>query len=142
MDKQISVTNRRLAVVVNYSAIVLFLACFCLADSIGWNVPLAALVFAAILVVLITFYGLHVRTRLWKLVHTKADKLDERELQVTREALRYAYSIFTILSLLVLLALALSAQQKDSLLILIFASLLYLAHTLPSSVIAWREKDH
>ncbi|MCK4632646.1 MAG: hypothetical protein KAT79_05210 [candidate division Zixibacteria bacterium] len=142
MEKLISRTSRRLAVVINYGAILLFLVCFYLSDSVGWNVPIAASVVTAILVALITFFSLHVRTKLWKLVHSKIDKLDERELQVTHEALRYAYGIFTVVSLLVLLAIALSTPQWDSLLILIFASLLYLAHTLPSSVIAWRKKDH
>jgi len=142
MEKLMSKTNRRLAVVVNYGAILLFLACFYLAGSIGWNVPVAASVVTAILVALITFFSLHVRTKLWKLVHTKVEQLDERELQVTHESLRYAYGIFTVVSLLVLLVIALSTPQWDSLLILIFASLLYLAHTLPSSVIAWREKDY
>ncbi len=142
MEKLIPRTSRRLAVVINYGAILLFLVCFYLAGRIGWNVPVAASVVTAILVALITFFSLHVRTKLWKLVHTKVENLDERELQVTHESLRYAYGIFTVISLLVLLVIALLTPQWDSLLILIFASLLYLAHTLPSSVIAWREKDY
>jgi hypothetical protein len=86
------------------------------------------------------FISLHVKTGLWKLVHADVGKLDEREVQVTLESLRRAYSIFTVISLAILLVLAVMTDHHDSMLILVFVTLLYLAHTLPSAVIAWRQK--
>lgn len=142
MKAGISKPNRRIAVVINYGCVLLFLASFYIGKYYGWSVEVIAGAIVTAVTAVITFIILHIRTRLWKLVHTKAEKLDERQIQVTRESLRYSYAIFTVVSLLVLMCIALSAGRHDSTnLILVFASLLYLAHTLPSSVMAWTEKE-
>jgi len=141
MKAGISKPNRRIAVVANYGCVLLFLASFYVGKYYGWSVEVIAGAIVTAATAVITFIILHIRTRLWKLVHTKAEKLDERQIQVTRESLRYSYAIFTVVSLLVLMCIALSAGRHDSNLILVFASLLYLAHTLPSSVMAWTEKE-
>ena len=52
-----------------------------------------------------TFIPLHIRTGLWRLVHAKVEKLDEREIQQNLESLRYSYVIFAISSLLIILIL-------------------------------------
>ena len=124
MSKPITKSGRRLGVVVNYTAIILFLLLFYLGKYHGWNVPVAVAAIVAVVIVLITFIVMHVKTRLWKLIHTRAEKLDEREIQITLESLRRAYSIFAVINLAVLLWIALSAGRNDSMFILIFASLL------------------
>ncbi len=139
MSKPATKSSRRLGVVINYAAIILFLLFFYLGKYHGWNVPVAAAAIAAVIVVLVTFIVMHVKTRLWMLVHTRVEKLDEREIQITLESLRRAYGIFAVTNLLVLLWIAVSAGRDDSMFILIFASLLYLAHTLPASILAWTQ---
>ena len=94
-----------------------------------------------VVVGLFSFITLYIKTKIWKLVHTKIEKLDEREIQLTHESLRYSYSIFTVVSLLVLLIFALTIKDYDSLLMIICIGLLYLAHTLPAAIIAWKQKD-
>jgi len=99
--------------------------------------------------------AVHIKTNLWRLVHTKYENLDERQIQVTHQSLRHSYGIFTVLILSVMFCIALlrvapiqclltgssDAVPDDSMLMVIFAGLLYLAHTLPSSVIAWTERE-
>jgi len=141
MKPGISKSKRRFMVILNYGCILLFLAFFNIGKYDIWNAPIVIAMIVVLVAALVSFIYLHIRTRLWKLVHAKADKLDERQIQITHESLRYSYSIFTVISLVVLLCIALIAGRYDSTLILIFASLLYLAHTLPSSVLAWTEKE-
>ena len=52
-------------------------------------------------------------------------------------SLRYAYSIFTVVVLALLLSLALTNTPID---VVLVASLILFAHILPASVIAWTEK--
>ena len=132
---------RRLTVVVNYLSIAALLALFYVMKYHGWSVPVGVVILIVAIIALVSFVILHIRTRLWKLIHTKAENLDERQLQVTHESLRYSYGIFSIISLLILMGIALMGGHHDSMLMLVFASLLYLAHTLPAAIIAWMEKE-
>lgn len=141
MKPEVSRSMRRLTVIINYLSIALLLVMIYLGRSNDWSTAVIVSAAALALVMVATFIVLQVRTRLWKLVHTKVDNLDERQVLVTHESLRHSYGIFTVVSLLVLLCIALVGGKHDSMLMLIFASLLYLAHTLPASIIAWTEKE-
>jgi len=132
--------KRRVAVIINYGCAGLFLLLFALGKYNGWT-PLLLIALAATLAVLLaSFLRLHIRTRLWWLVHTGAEHLDERQVQATHESLRVSYGIFSVIVLCILLYMGVR-NTEDSMLILVFAVLLYLAHTLPSSVLAWRERE-
>ena len=136
-----SLANRRIWVLINYLSITLLILSFYSSKAIGMTgVIIAGIIFAG-LIGIISFMIIHISTGLWKLTHTRSDKLDERQILVTHEALRHSYGIFAIISLLVLLALALLEGKYNITLIVIFAGLLYLAHTLPSSILAWTEKE-
>ena len=81
------------------------------------------------------------RTGLWSLTHAKAENLDERQVMVTREALRYSYQIFVPCSLLLMFAAAVAANHVIHIFDAVLpAGLLYLSHILPGSILAWREK--
>jgi ABC-type Fe3+ transport system permease subunit len=127
--------------VINYAALVMFLLLFSAGERSGWTGLVIGATLVSLALALISFVIVHIKTRLWKLVHTKEDRLDERQIQVTHYSLRYAYGIFSVISLAVLLVLALLAGRSDSVLIMVFACLLYLAHTLPSAILAWTEKE-
>ena len=127
-----SKSTRQFAVILNYAFIILFLVCFYFGQKQDWSIAITIAVIVSIIVTLVTFIMLHVKTGLWKFVHSGIDKLDERQIQITRESLRLSYGIFTVICLAVLLVYALFAGERDSMMILIFVSLLYLAHTLPS----------
>ena len=141
MAIETSKSTRRALVVINYLCVVLFLTLYAVGKFVGWSLPVVISLAVVTVALLISFILAHIKTRLWRLAHAKADKLDERQIQVTHESLRHSYSIFTILSLVILLAIAVISGGDDSMLILIFAGLLYLAHTLPSSIIAWTERE-
>ena len=142
MEREMTTTKRRIGVVLNYLSILLILALFSLGKYAGWNIPLIIGEMAALVIAIVTFVVFHFRTRLWKLVHAPIQELDERELQVTDKSLRYAYSIFSITCLLILAYCFYDlTESRDSAMgVLVLSSLIYLAHTLPSSIIAWMEK--
>ena len=101
-------------------------------------VGLAALALAAF-----TFIGVHWRTGYWRLTHAKSDSLDERELFVTHIALSRSYGIFAVICLVIIFSHAVLDQFDFALNLVITiplaSSLLYLAHTLPGSILAWTE---
>lgn len=132
--------NRKIWVLINYISLGLLLFAFYSGEIVEPSTYIYAAIAFALIAGLVSFIMVHIRTGLWKLVHSKIDNLDERQIQVTHGALRHSYSIFTILALVILLIIALAGGYDDANLIMIFASLLYLAHTLPSSVLAWTEK--
>ena len=136
-----SMVNRRIWVLINYLCLVLLLLSFYFSKVIGLTVVIiAGLAFAGVIGI-ISFVVIHIKTGLWRLTHSKSDKLDERQILITHEALRYSYGIFAVISLAVLLMLALLEGKYNATMIVIFAGLLYLAHTLPSSILAWTEKE-
>ncbi len=136
-----SKSKRRTAVLINYSCLLLFVGMFIAGKYLGWNIAVIVCGLLALIILLVSFAILHVNTKLWKLVHSKAADLDERELQLTLQSLRHSYIIYAIVSLLVIFSLAMLAGRHDSTLIIIYGGLLYLAHTLPSTIIAWRERE-
>ena len=136
-----SKSTRRLLVALNYLCVVLFLVLYAIGKYNGWTPVVMVALSLVAAVLLVSFLLVHMRTHLWRMTHTKAENLDERQVQVTHDSLRRSYGIFTVLSLVILLIIAVISGGDDSMLILIFASLLYLAHTLPSSIIGWTERE-
>ena len=92
----------------------------------------------AVILLLITFYYVFWKTRLWHFTHKSLKKLDEREIQVSYQSLKYSYSIFTIAILIAVFIYAIFEKRFD---FLFFISFLYLAHTLPGAVVIWRKID-
>jgi len=141
MGKNISKTKRRLGVIVNYLSLIIVVILFYIVKIAGWHDLMIAGIIAALLLTVITFITVHVKTGLWKFVHTKIEQLDEREIQVTHESLRYSYSILSVILLVIIFIMSLVVTGKDVLGPVLPTSLIYIAHTLPSSVIAWTERD-
>ena len=132
-----SLSKRRMGVVVNYTFLLLSLMLSIEGHWLGWSdVKIVGFCLSVVLVIA-TFYPVHVRTGLWRLAHAKVDSLDEREIQQTLESLRGAYIVFTIVSLSIILTLVIIGLGSQTLQLAVFWILLYLAHTLPSSILAW-----
>lgn len=142
MEREMSTRKRRIGVVVNYLSILLILALFYMGKHAGWSVPLIMGEIAALALSVASFIVVHFRTQLWALVHAPIQDLDERQLQVTDKSLRYAYSIFSVICLLILAYCfyGLMGSRDSAMGALALFSLIYLAHTLPSSIIACMEK--
>ena len=97
-----------------------------------------AIVIIPIIIFIVSFIVTFVRTGLWVFVHKPIKKLDEREVVLTSKSLRYAYGIFTVFTLILLLSLAITHTPID---VVLVASLILFAHLLPASYIAWTEKE-
>jgi hypothetical protein len=138
MGMRESKSKRRAAVAINYCFLLVTLILGLVGYLHGWAAGVRVSFWLSVLIVLVTFFPVHVGTGLWRLAHTRVDRLDEREVQQTLEVLRYAYAVFTVVSLLVVLASVVFGGGNQILSLVVFWILLYLAHTLPSSVLAWR----
>ena len=99
----------------------------------------------AFVLVIVTFVRVHLKSGLWKLTHAAADRLDERELQVTHNALGKAYGGFTVVCLTLLLVHAvlfrLGPGPDFEITVPLAVSLIYLAHTLPGAILGWTQKE-
>jgi hypothetical protein len=138
--REISRTERRAGVILNYLGVGLIALVVDMRGSLGWGTtPVIIVVCAATVLGLVTFIRVFWRTHLWKMTHAGFTHLDERQVQVVYESLRNSYSIFAIVCLAILYINAVIA--KGHIPILVAAAVLYVAHTLPAAVVAWTEKE-
>ncbi|HOP05679.1 MAG TPA: hypothetical protein PLF13_00165 [candidate division Zixibacteria bacterium] len=132
-----TLTRRRTGVLINYALLLAGLLLSVAGNLYGWSLTIKIGFWLSVGIVVITFVPVHLRSGLWRLVHSRADALDEREIQETLRSLRQAYVVFSILSLLIILTLVVFGLGKGIQLLVVFWVLLYSAHTLPSAFLAW-----
>ena len=129
-------------VCLNYGALFLMNAIFYYAYIKDASHPVHALGLLCAAVVVLTFRPLHWKTGIWKLTHAKQEKLDEREIALTHSALNESYGWFAVICLVIMFLQSLVSRMnicpKYTITIPLVASLIYFAHTLPGSFIAWR----
>ena len=138
--------KRRTWVVVNYLCLVIMNVGFYIVDmNDNASHVVDAVGLAALAIVAITFFPLHAKTGLWKLTHAKTEDLDERQVQITYSALSASYGWFTVISLIIMMGYAVSFRLFPGLgvgiTVPLVGSLIYLAHTLPGSILAWTETE-
>ena len=136
MNTKISLTNRRIGVTLNYFSLAAIVVIFELFKDSGLPVLTISAISGALMVWLVSFILTYIRTQAWKQVHRSFKTLDEREAGQAYESLRVAYGIFTVIVLAILLLYSVSELRVS---IVIFVSLLYLAHVLPASFIVWKK---
>lgn len=136
-------TGRRIQIAVNYAVLLLMNIAFYFVyieknashiyDVVGLT---------SIIVVGITFRNVHWKTGIWKLMHTRSKDLDERELSLTHRALSQSYGWFAVICLVIMFALSVFSRMnicpQYTISLPLVASLIYLSHTLPGSMIAWK----
>ncbi len=132
-----SLTKRRIGVAVNYGFLLLTLLFSMAGHLFGWSVEIKIVFWLSVIFVIVTFYPIHIQTGLWRLAHAKVGTLDEREIQQTLESLRRAYIVFSIVSLLIIITSVIFGLGSQTQQLTVFWVLIYLAHTLPSSILAW-----
>lgn len=133
--------KRRIGVVLNISGLLIIVILFELMRfdaGIGTTAGIIAMGFLLLLVT-VTFMAVFGATGIWKLSHRNMKSLDERQVQVILNATRISYSIFVILALILIYGFAL--LEKGPIDVVIAVALLYLAHLLPASILAWTEKE-
>ena len=139
-------TGRRIQVSVNYSALLLMNIAFYFVykqNNASHIYDVVGLIF--IIIVGITFRSVHWKTGIWKLTHTKSKDLDERELTLTHWALSKSYGWFAVICLVIMFAFSLTGRMnfcpKYTISMPLVGSLIYLSHTLPGSIIAWKTEE-
>jgi len=130
--------NRKGAVILNYFCILIILIVFYIVRNFGFPKIYLLLEIIPLIGVIISFKIAFGTSNLWNLTHTSFNKLDEREIQLVFKATKISYSIFTVLCIaLIYIFNLLGLEMID---VIAAAGLLYTAHILPASIIAWNEK--
>ena len=138
MKKQNSKTRNRVWIILNYLSLIVGMFLFYAVKI--YHLPLSFLMLeiGIFAIFIFSLYKAFIQTNFWKLVHAKSINLDEREMQVVLNALRYAYGIFAIICLVIIYAFAIAEFRPID--VVLAGGLLYLAHTLPAAIIGWNEK--
>ncbi len=141
MDHNIPIQNRRIGVLINYFALVMTLVFF---EITKYGIGLshwAGFAFAGVflLILILSFVYVYVNSGLWALTHKKTENLDERQIQVVTNAIRVSYSTFVIIVIILVYLFAILGVGTID--VVFAASLLYLAHIIPASILAWTEKE-
>ncbi len=139
MKQEKTIKRRRFGVVI--TLVSLFAAAFIFEYAVNhhqWSMQLSIIEFVMLGVFLISFIFTFLKTGLWKFTHKPLEVLDEREMELTSKSLRYAYMIFSIIVLALLLAF--SVLDRPLSVVLVVALILF-AHLLPAAFIAWTEKN-
>lgn len=127
---------RKALILVNYMSLAALLVFYKLAVTLRWNATLVVMEVVLLAIIVFTFYRVHIRTGFWKLVHTRNEKLDESDIRLTRRALAFALTWFTVICLFVFYYKI--KVLRGSISALEIAAMVYLADTLPSSFISWK----
>lgn len=130
--------QNRFWIAINYTSLIAALIVFYTGKHLQWPVSLMILVLGAVAAFGYSFIRAFMRTGFWKMVHTAGRDLDEREMHVVLTALRYSYSAFTVLCLILIYAFAIAESRPMD--VILAGGLLYLAHTLPATIIGWTEQ--
>lgn len=109
---------------------------YCQIHGWSWIFTITEIV---LLIVFISSFGFSfANSGLWAFSHKSLKKLDEREIALVSKALRRAYSIFTVIILIYLLLVSLLEIPVS---MVVVASLIFMAHLMPASLIGWSEKE-
>ena len=134
----ISQRKQRIAVIVNYLCMTLLLIIFQIIKIFDLEKIFLLIEVIPAIGLFISFKVAFKTSRLWTLTHSSFTKLDEREQYIIYKATALSYSIFTILTLSLIYSF--NILQFELIDVTLAAGLLYLAHILPASIIAWNEK--
>jgi len=137
MKQSKSILYRRTGVIINLLSLILF--CFLFEASLSYSITTMIIVAKILLLIVLglSFWLTYIRTGIWRQVHLPKHKLDEREVLVIYNALRYSYSIFSILVLCLIYVYLFFGRNIGA---VTAAGLIYFAHIIPASILAWKEK--
>ena len=130
--------SRRSSVILNYLSIILILIIFYLVKLLGISKIYLLFEIIPMVVLIMSFKSAFLNTNFWKMTHTSSKKLDERELQVVYKATTFSYTIFTVACLVIIYSFNLTGIGSID--VVLAASLLYFAHTLPAAIIVFTQK--
>ena len=137
MELTNSLTRRRSGVAITLISLISTALIFEYGVEVGWNTMLKIILGIALVLFIISLVITFINTGLWKFSHKPLEVLDEREIALRSKALRTAYSLFTVITLVLLLSFSLLGRPLH---VVLVVSLILLAHLLPAAVMAWTAK--
>lgn len=138
MELNKSIKSRRVGVILNFLllALIIFQNELIRFDLLPQNYKYLKIIL--IVFILITHFSFFGKTGLWKFTHKRKNDLDERELELSNQALRFSYSVFAVL---IISFLYIFNWLNFKVTMIEIGSFLYLAHVLPAYYISWTEKS-
>ena len=130
--------KNRMWISLNLVSFIFLLLLFYLGKYNQWKSVYIIGSIAALLVFIVSVYTGFIKTNFWKIVHSTSKNLDEREVSIVLKAVKYSYSIFAILCIILIYVLAFTHFIMVD--VVLGGGLLYLAHILPAAVVGWNEK--
>ena len=137
MEMKKSVSKRRIGVIFTLISLCSMVLTFEYYKIEQRDSTFIAIEIISVIIFIVSFMLTFINTGLWGFIHKPLKDLDEREIALTSKALRYAYAIFTVVTLMLLLYFAVTLTPLD---VVLVAALILFAHLLPASIIAWTEK--
>jgi len=138
MEMRKSIKKRRIGIIITLLSLIGIVLIFEYCKIAEWNMFFMVTEIVLFIIFLASFVATFIKTGLWGFIHKPLTSLDEREIVLTGKSLRYAYSIFTVATLALLLYFAVTNTPIDMVLVV---SLILFAHILPAVYIAWTEKE-
>ncbi len=128
------VAARRSLIIFNGLTSLLFVISFEFKEFMEGFDPFFILRGSILVTAILTYLAVFRKRGLWRFVHRDFETMDEREKILAGNAVQKAYSLFAILILIILMVYALSEHSIN---MIVVSFLTYLAHIIPSAVLAW-----
>ena len=128
----------KIRIITNYLSLAVCIIWFYIMKIYQW--PLSGVLFGTgiFTIFLISIFKAFIKTKFRRIVHLSSEKHDAREMQIVLNALKYAYSLFSVVCLITIYASAITEYPIN---VLPAGGLLYLAYTLPASIVGWNREN-
>lgn len=133
-NKNVMLIQIRIWLIINYFSLILMIVMFYRPDILTINKLFLSLILLPLGSLIVSFIIIFQRTGLWGLTHKKLNCIGGDQLREYYNAIRISYSIFAILIIALLFIFSIFEIKVN---VILAAALLYVAHILPASVMAW-----
>lgn len=130
--------QNRFWILLHYFSLIAVLVFYYSGKYLHWPIVTVIFEIGFLVILLISFFRVFIKTKFWKMVHTSSKNLDEREILAVLNGLKSSYSIFTVTCLIIIYTFALIGYHRID--VLLAGALLLLAHTLPAAIVGWNER--
>jgi hypothetical protein len=130
--------QNRFWILLHYFSLIAVLVFYYSGKYLHWPIVTVIFEIGFLVILLISFFRVFIKTKFWKMVHTSSKNLDEREILAVLNGLKSSYSIFTVICLIIIYTFALIGYHRID--VLLAGALLLLAHTLPAAIVGWNER--
>ena len=130
--------HNRFWILLHYFSLIAVLVFYYSGKYLHWPIVTVIFEIGFLVILLISFFRVFIKTKFWKMVHTSSKNLDEREILAVLNGLKSSYSIFTVTCLIIIFIFALIGYHRID--VLLASALLLLAHTLPAAIVGWNER--